>query len=1553
MSEEPKKEIKGKKKGLLKIILWFFVVLFLLIATCLVLIRIPAVQTRLTQYFAEIISERTGFSTTVDEVSIEWFDTMALWGIQVRDQKDSLLMEVEEVDLKFSRQILRNPRNIVLGEALLRGPKLYTVALPGEIVTIAQWVEAIKALSKEPTSEKTREAFQLRVEQIRLVDGEFGFRNYNRDSVPGFNYNHFILKEISATIPDFSVHQDTLRITLQGFHAKDQGTGLEVKESDLQFQFSPTFLKFSDMTLRVGESVIRDSIIFQFDNPTDMSDWVEKVDMTLALRNSILSTQDLAHFAPIFAPYRDKITISGQFQGTVNRFDFKQFVFAFGSTSLLNGDLSMTGAPSWEETFITLDLSAAQIAATDLRQYVPEKAYPKLQEVGRVRCNAQFFGFIHDFVANGSFRSSIGNLNTDINLKLDEETNSTYSGRLALEDFALGRLFDIKQLGKVSMDGTVEGQGFTRNSANLHLNANISKVGLLDYIYTNIITDADLAAETFEGSVAIEDPNLQFAMEGTIDIREKNPRVNAIGVLDTCFLANLGWLEQESFIRTEFELNAKGLSLDSITGYGGFKDLYLEYQGRSHLVDSLTLYSRRFEKERSLQLLSDRLEIEAVGEFDLSPVIQDAKRLVYEYQLNFSNNKDSIDAYYAELDQNAPSPYSFDYSVSAFNVNPFINLFFPELYVAEGTEFSGSFRGGDTYILNLLGEPDSLAFGEYSLGKSLIDINTSKSFNNSNVLSSTILESETITFPGFATSQKFFFESIWFNQTIDFRGGIEQASSQSLAELEGQIQLLPEETQISLIRSDLMALDKAWHLSEGSMIHISRKEISVDHLQISQGHQRIAVNGTLSDSLQKFLTVEIDSFRLENLNPLLKEPITGELSGRAKISNPFKNLLVETNLGVDGLHISDFLVGNLEIASKFDSENRRLDVNSDLFRDGQRAIYLYGAYFPEDNRRLDMVATFNQANLSVAEPFFDATFSNIQGYADGTFRIKGTTDYPLLEGTGTVEGGHLKVNYLNTEYDFSGEIAFTENEIGFRNLTVHDENNQLATLDGGIFHDGFRDFVFNLYGDFSRFQVLKTTAQINDYYYGTGVLTGNVEFLGSVQNLIISGKAKTERGTRFYIPIDNSTTAEQAEFIRFVNLSDTSQNTAIGLDAAKALDLSDINLDFDLDVTPDAYVELIFDIKSGDIIRGRGRGDIELDIDSEGTFNMFGDLVIESGGYNFTLYNLINKEFEVISGSTISWVGDPYKAQMNLSAKYTQLASIQPLVVGYGLADTAQTNSARELSRKYPAQALLYLQGDLLSPNIDFGVDVEDFPSTINVTSTDAPFTIDVESAIIAFKEAIRADEQELKRQVFSLIILKRFSEPQSFDIGATDALGSSVSELLSNQLSYWITQVDENLEIDVDINNLSPEALNTFQLRLSYSFLDGRLRVTRDGNILNEDENGKVGSDILTLIGDFTVEYLLTPDGKFRVKMYSRNANNGPGNLGSFFGNYTTTGVSLMHTQSFNNIRELFDWAKRKGDREKPTDDQPAPDEPNTPQNEEGTSPKETRVPPPQPKFT
>ncbi|HEX5170556.1 MAG TPA: translocation/assembly module TamB domain-containing protein, partial [Cyclobacteriaceae bacterium] len=627
--------------------------------------------------------------------------------------------------------------------------------------------------------------------------------------------------------------------------------------------------------------------------------------------------------------------------------------------------------------------------------------------------------------------------------------------------------------------------------------------------------------------------------------------------------------------------------------------------------------------------------------------------------------------------------------------------------------------------------------------------------------------------------------------------------------------------------------------------------------------------------------------------------------------NYFVDASVENDITIDSLTINDFLVGNVNGKNEWDSRKHQFNVNFFIDRNLSRIINLTGSYTPSLDDPLDLTAQLEKANLQLLEPVLQDIFSEMDGTVTGSFKINGTLDDPQINGEGLVTNGQILVNYTKTLYKVSGVVGLKPRTIDFRDLEITDAFKNKGKLTGTINHHVFNQMAIDVRANFKNFQVLNTTAKDNSLFYGQAFATGDVRFFGPVQKLNISSNARTEKNTRLYIPVGGSGNTEQEEYINFVNFNNTVQvEKQTNQKKKNRMDLTGITFDLNLDVTPDAYCEIIFDLKAGDIIRGRGNGDIKLLLDTKGEFNMFGAVEFTEGWYNFTLYNIINKEFEIKKGSRITWYGDPYGAILNIDAAYNQLASLAPLVT----IQDAESNT--ELKRKYPIEVILTLEGQMLSPDINFDILAPDLPQNVLVNGVRLDFIFS------SFKA--RLDEQELKKQVFSLIVLRKFS-PLESGFNTSGTLYNSVSELLSNQLSNWMSQVDENLEIDVDLGTMDQEAFNAFQLRLSYTFLNGRLRVTRDGTFGNQNYASTANQNsVASLAGDWTVDYFLTPDGKFKVKMYNRTNYN---QLSTSLNNqsYFTTGVSLQHVQSFNEFKDLIKFArKEKKEPEKSEEEKP-----------------------------
>nr|WP_246455360.1 translocation/assembly module TamB domain-containing protein [Hymenobacter citatus] len=564
-------------------------------------------------------------------------------------------------------------------------------------------------------------------------------------------------------------------------------------------------------------------------------------------------------------------------------------------------------------------------------------------------------------------------------------------------------------------------------------------------------------------------------------------------------------------------------------------------------------------------------------------------------------------------------------------------------------------------------------------------------------------------------------------------------------------------------------------------------------------------------------------------------------------------------------------------------------VNLDVERDNRRVLNVTGTFAPQDGpNQLNLVGVLDEAPVKLAEPILNTLFKDLSGTAVGRLQLTGRLAAPHLVGTLDVADGKLTFIYLGTTYTFSDRITFTDDRIALNNIRLSDPLGNFGTVDGNIYHDGFQNMRLDLRANFRKLQALNTIRKDNDLYFGTAYATGTARVSGPTDDLLVNVSARSEAGTRVFLPFDNAAKAQQANYIRFVNhnIRDTT-TVRVATDTAK-VDLSGLRLNMNLDVTPDAYVEILLDESTGDIIRGTASGQLRLNIDTRGDFNMYGQIEIVRGAYNFTLQGLVNKEFIVRPGGTIAWNGDPLQGQMNLTAAYTQRTSVAPLLAGN--------------SSVVPVTAVMNLSGPLLLPQINLNLEFNDIPSSL-------------EGDLAPFLSALRNDEQELNRQVFSLIVFRQLTSPGTLSSvsfrGSDNAFGNSVGQVLSTQLSVLTSQIDPNLEISFNLNGLSAEQLQALQVRLSYSFLNGRLRITREGGFTNNYNaaNTAPGSTVPvqgSLLGDLSLEYYLRPDGKFRARLRYETTPRDYSSIANLQ-NQQRAGLSLLHTEQFNSFRELF----------------------------------------------
>ncbi len=505
---------------------------------------------------------------------------------------------------------------------------------------------------------------------------------------------------------------------------------------------------------------------------------------------------------------------------------------------------------------------------------------------------------------------------------------------------------------------------------------------------------------------------------------------------------------------------------------------------------------------------------------------------------------------------------------------------------------------------------------------------------------------------------------------------------------------------------------------------------------------------------------------------------------------------------------------------------------------------------------------------------------------------------PDISGVLNVNAKKIRVNYLNTVYNFSHEIIIKNNSFDFNDLVIYDINHNKAVVDGKVYHDNFKNFQLDFDIRTYKFMCLNTTEANNNLYYGKGYVSGIVNISGYMDNILIDAKVKTEsvvsndrvdkinlltktEMTKFYIPLSGSGELSENNFITFVK-----KDSSIHVKDAYKVQLGGLKLNFDLEVTPDAEVQLIFDQKVGDIIKTRGRGNIKLNIDTKGEFKMYGDYVLESGDYLFTLKNTIYKKFDIERGSTIKWTGSPYKADLHLSTVYKAHALLNPF-----FSDVISNTSQINLKKRYPVDLKLLMTGDLMSPDINFN---------IGIPTVDASTRQKVLSYI--------DNETELNRQVFSLLFLNSFVTPSQLNNSGDKltntaergsvAAGATTSDLLSSQLNNMLSNVSQSFDVGINYRPGDVISKEEYAVALSTQLFNDKLSIDGNVGVNNNNQNAN------NIVGDVNIDYKLTDDGKVRLKAFNKTNDVTSQVLSA--GPYTQ-GVGAFYREEFDTIGELY----------------------------------------------
>lgn len=1487
-----KNRLQVIKKRIVKTIFYVLLFVFALAATITGLLQLSSVQTWIVQEVANNLSERINYPISISSVDIDWFDTVILEDVSISDKKRDSFIGAEKIAVKVDLETLLNPHLITIEHIDVYNP---IVSLDWDIesnkLNINTFIKSLRESLKKKKSKKPK-FIPFQILSAEIHNGYFTYSDYRKSRINAkmFDHNYFSVDSIYAHLDDFYLHRDTIEMNIHHLHGREENIDFDVKDVNTFFRYTKASLEFEHVQAKIEDSYISNTVIFRYAKPTSINYFLDSVTVTLNLDSTVIQTKDLAHFAPPVRQFHDQWTFYGDYQGKVGNFRSNNSRIYFGRKSYLKGEISFQGLPNIKETFMGIILKNSRIASSDLASYLPNKSYLReARKFGTIAFDADFAGFPLDFTAHGDFRTKLGDFYSDLRFEiLKDQAMSKYEGHLKTEEFNIGRLIDDKRVGTVAINGSVKGQGFSIKKAKVDINATLQHIEINKYKFKNITTDAHFEHEKFNGLLDIKDTNLVFNAEGNLDLTTTPSIIDIKSELKKAQLREINLTKDSIYLSSSLDLNLKGLDIDNITGDASLKDTYIYHDGIELDLDDFNFESSLDSNNRDFHIASSLVNFDATGEFKFREVFKGLKGMIYEYGLLFRNDSTITSNYYKTKSQDS-TDYHIDFKAQLHDINPLLSIFYPNVKISPKTEIDGRVSQNNSSVVDLSSKFDYFQFDDFTFLNNTLEISAAKRTDSTEALAMCYLTSKQQNIKGIPRTKELLFDGVWHRDTINFISKINQYKRTNFAHLKGNILFKNNTIETTLKDSKVKLINKIWAIDENNQITVSKDLVHFKDLSLQNINQRITINGKVGK--QEKASLLIEKFNLLNLEPLIGIKLQGIFNGIADVSGiAEQNLFINSHMEINDFKIKEEAVGDFSGSWQWKDSKKQLEVDAVAYRDGAQIAQLTGEYNANNEKSpLNMNAHFKKTNIKFLEPLLYGHVTDLVGFADGDIKIKGPLSHPKFYGHPTVKDGALTIDYFKTRYSFDETIYFIGDSIYLKNAVLTDTLwKTKGTIHGGITHHFFKDFKANIDIDLDNTFVLNTEPKDNTLYYGQAFGTGKIHASGPFSDLfVISDEIKSEKGTKIYVPLDGTESISTKEYIEFV--SPTTLKIENEEEKKRKINTAGITAELNFDVTEDAHFEVIFDKKAGDIIKGTGTGTVLMKMDTRGDFEVYGTYEITQGTYNFTLVNLINKAFVVEPKSRVTWNGDPYEGQLDIRAAHTQNASILPLLKG--LVDSTFIQDNPDVRRRIPVTVFLTLDGRLLNPQIGFDIDIQEYPNYL-----------EVEQAINDLKSRIKFNEQLLNNQVFSLMVLKQLSplEQLQVDIGSSSA--NSVSELLSNQFSNWISQFDDNLEVDIDLSGFDEADNNTFRLRMSYSILDGKIRVTRDGNITNLQNE----SQLANVFGEWTIEYLLTDDGKLKMKAYNKTNQN---TYSTSLSNATSTiyGLSMTYTKSFDSLIGLF----------------------------------------------
>ncbi|MGK0414327.1 MAG: translocation and assembly module TamB, partial [Polaribacter sp.] len=709
-----------------------------------------------------------------------------------------------------------------------------------------------------------------------------------------------------------------------------------------------------------------------------------------------------------------------------------------------------------------------------------------------------------------------------------------------------------------------------------------------------------------------------------------------------------------------------------------------------------------------------------------------------------------------------------------------------------------------------------------------------------------------------------------------------------------------DKLKFTIAQDSLFLNGSTWKIPKTNAIVYEENKLTFSDFKISKDHQSIEITDKIPRISKDHIAINYKNFEINEIFNYLspeKEITTGVLNGDFILEQPFGDTGIIANLTISQLKVLKTDFGTLSVDAK-SLENGKYDFNAAL-KEGATDLNLKGDYFVDNNdANLNLDLQIHTFKMEALNTLSFGEIKETSGSFSGDFKVTGKISDPTYKGSLHFKNAAFKVTKLNEKFNLQNEILNIDNDgLHMSNFTILDAKKNSLVLSGDIKTKSFINPTFNLEIKANNFRVLNATKENNESLYGKVSFNVDAKLTGDLQIPKLNAKlvVGSDTDVTYVLPSSYTTIEERDGIVAFVNRENP--DAILTQKEEQTATITGFDVKAFLKIDKKAAVTVIIDKETGDHFKVSGDGDLLLQMTPNGRLSLTGAYEVSHGYYKLNLYNLVDKKFVLVAGSRISWAGDPLDAKLDIRARYTLKTSASDLMTSQISGKDASTKN--KYKQVLPFNVYLNIAGELLQPKISFNLDMPEEQQGA------------ISGQVYERIQQVNQQEDELNRQVFSLLVLSRFY-PDAGSDGSSGGFATlarnNLNDAVSGQLNAFSDKIlgSSGIELDFGLNSFTDYQGDTPTDRT-------QLDVAAQKKLFNDRLTVRVGSELdiqgsstaqekSPLIGNVSLEYQITEDGRYCVRAFRKTEFENV-----IDGQTIVSGIALIFTKEFNEFHQLW----------------------------------------------